>query len=97
MLSLEALFCTIDDFCQDFEAQWTQRLLSDGLRQRQRNRSMSLSEIITILVMFHQQGYRNFKTYYCHHVLVYWRSEFPTLVSYCRLIEFLPSVFSTAA
>ncbi len=83
MLSLEALFCKIDDFCQAFEAQWRQRLLRDrdGLRQRQRERSMSLSEIITILVMFHQQGYRNFKTYYYHHVSVYWRSEFPTLVS----------------
>jgi transposase len=92
MLSLEALFCKIDDFCQAFEAQWTQRLLSDGLRQRQRQRSMSLSEIVTILVMFHQQGYRNFKTYYHNHVSVYWRAEFPTLVSYSRLIEYLPSV-----
>ena len=92
MLSLEALFCKIDDFCQDFEARWMQRLLSDGLRKRQRQRSMSLSEIITILVAFHQQGYRNFKTYYHNHVSVYWRSEFPTLVSYARLIEYLPSV-----
>ncbi len=92
MLSLEALFCKIDDFCRDFEARWTQRLLRDGLRQRQRQRTMSLSEIMTLLVAFHQQGYRNFKTYYLQHVSVYWRSEFPTLVSYSRLIEFLPSV-----
>ncbi|TAD78483.1 MAG: hypothetical protein EA001_07235 [Oscillatoriales cyanobacterium] len=53
---------------------------------------MRLSEITTILVAFHQQGDRNFKTCYHNHVAVYWRAEFPTLVSYSRLSEYLPLV-----
>ncbi len=59
MDSLDALFCHIDDFCQQFEPQWRQRLLSEGTQRRQRQRSLSLSEILTILVSFHQQQYRN--------------------------------------
>jgi transposase len=91
MNSLEELFCHIDDFCQLFEPQWRSRLLGEGVQQRQRQRSLSLSEIMTILVSFHRQQYRNFKAYYCHHVCVYWRAAFPGLVSYQRFVEWIPS------
>ena len=64
MDSLDALFCHIDDFCQQFEPQWPQLLFSDGTQQR-RQRGLSLSEIMTILVSFHRQPYRHFKAYYC--------------------------------
>ena len=64
MVSLEALFCHIDDFCQVFEPRWQATLLDNGLKHRKRARSLSLSEIMTILVAFHQQGYRNFKHFY---------------------------------
>ena len=60
MTSLEELFCQIDDFCQSFEPQWQATLLSNGLKHRQRSRALSLSEVMTILVSFHQQSYRNF-------------------------------------
>lgn len=91
MDSLDALFCHIDDFCQQFEPKWRQLLLSDGTQRRQRQRGMSLSEIMTILISFHRQQYRNFKAYYCQHVCVYWRSAFPGLVSYQRFVEWMPS------
>ena len=64
MTSLEELFCHIDDFCQAFEPQWQATLLNNGLKRRQRGRALSLSEIMTILVSFHQQSYRNFKHFY---------------------------------
>ncbi len=54
MLSLEELFCSVDDFCQTFEPQWKQQLLGFGLKLRNRQRSLSLSEIMTILIAFHQ-------------------------------------------
>ncbi len=63
MFSLEELFCCVDDFCQTFEPQWKQQLLGSGLKLRNRPRSLSLSEIMTILIGFHQSCYRNFKTY----------------------------------
>jgi hypothetical protein len=39
------------------------------------------SEIMTILIGFHQSHYRNFKAYYLEHVCQYQRWEFPGLVS----------------
>jgi transposase len=89
---LEELFCHIDDFCQQFEPKWHQMLMGEGVRCRQRQRSLSLSEIMTILVGFHQQHYRNFKAFYCKHVCRHWREAFPGLVSYNRLVEWMPSV-----
>ena len=60
MTSLEELFCQIDDFCQSFEPQWQTTLLGKGLKHRQRRRCLCLSEVMTILISFHQQSYRNF-------------------------------------
>ena len=91
MSSLDALFCQIDDFCQKFEPQWQQRLLMHDLKTRKRERSLCLSEVMTILVAFHQNHYRNFKHYYLDHVCVYWRTEFPGLPSYQRFVEWIPS------
>lgn len=91
MSSLEALFCHVDDFCQKFEPQWHKKLLSHGLKTRKRSRSLTLSEIVTILITFHQNHHRNFKHYYVDHVSVYWREAFPGLPSYQRFVEWMPS------
>jgi hypothetical protein len=57
MFSLEELFCSIDDFCQKFEPQWYKQLLTEGIKTRNRPRRLCLSEIMTILVAFHQSHY----------------------------------------
>jgi hypothetical protein len=90
MFSLEDLFCSVDDFCQHFEGQWKQQCLGSGLQIRNRPRSLSLSEIMTILIAFHQSCYRNFKTYYQAKVQTEWAEAFPGLVSYQRFIEWVP-------
>jgi len=91
MDSLVELFCAVDDFCKAFVPFWQQRLLASGARQCQRARQLSLSEIMTILIHFHQSHYRHFKAYYCEHVLKHLRAEFPDLVSYQHFVEFIPS------
>jgi transposase len=91
MFSLEELFCCVDDFCQTFELLWERQLLSNGLQRRKRLRSLCLSEIMTILISFHQSGYRNFKTYYLEKVQSQWQDAFPGLVSYQRFVEWMPS------
>lgn len=91
MSSLEGLFCQIDDFCRYYEPQWRSQLLSDGLKTRKRARYLCLSEMMTILVAFHQCHYRNFKHYYINCVSVHWRKEFPKLPSYQRFVEWMPS------
>lgn len=91
-MSLLELFCHIDDFCQIFEKHWQSQLLESGCRQRQRPSTLSLSEMLTIMVYFHQSQYRHFKAYYTEHVLVYLNSEFPQLLSYNRFVQRLPSL-----
>lgn len=91
MESLLVLFCDIDDFCQAFLPIWNRQLLASGQMQSQRARSLTISEIMTILIAFHQSHYRDFKAYYCEQVLKCWRAEFPGLVSYTRFVEYIPS------
>jgi len=59
-------------------------MLAAGEIQHQRQRSLSISEIMTILIHFHQSHYRHFKAYYTEYVLERLRGEFPGLVSYQR-------------
>jgi hypothetical protein len=91
MESLVELFCYVDDFCQVFFPVWQTKLLVCGAIQRQRSRSLCMSEIMTILIAFHQSHYRDFKAYYCQYVLQHWRREFPGLVSNQRFIDYTPS------
>jgi hypothetical protein len=47
---------------------------------------------MTIMIHFHQAGYRTFKTYYTDYVQTQLRGELPHLVSYNRFIQLLPRV-----
>lgn len=91
MDSLLPLFCSVDDFCREFLPAWERRLLESGSRRRTRARSLSTSEVMTILIAFHRSHYRDFKAFYNERVLADWRPEFPGLVSYNRFVEFTPS------
>jgi hypothetical protein len=93
MDSLLQLFCDVDDFCKAFLPIWDQQLLSNGQKQRQRKRSLTMSEVMTILIAFHQSHYRDFKAFYREQVLKYWHAEFPGLVSYNRFVEYITSAF----
>jgi Transposase DDE domain len=61
-------------------------------RHRRRPTRLSLSEIMTLVIAFHDSDYRTFKHFYRKEVCRHWRAEFPTLVSYSRLVECLPAV-----
>jgi Transposase DDE domain len=87
MTSLLKLFCDVDDFCQTMQ----KRALSDGKR-RVRQPGLCNSEIMTIMIHFHQSAYRDFKSYYMQHVQRHLRRAFPQLVSYSRFVTLLPRV-----
>jgi transposase len=92
MDSLLELFVSVDDFCQDFLPFWERKLIQDGNKKRRRTGQLSASEIMTILIYFHQSHYRDFKTYYTEHVCQHLSREFPHLVSYERFVIRMPSV-----
>jgi len=92
MESLLELFVSVDDFCQVFLPFWERKLLQDGSKKRHRCGELSVSEIMTIIIHFHQSHYRDFKAFYSDHVCKHLRSEFPNLVSYERFVILMPSV-----
>ncbi len=90
MVPVEEIFCFIDDFCKHFEQQNTKNLLPNPKRKRKRSCSFSISEIMTIVVMFHLSHYRTFKDFYIHCLKTQYIKAFPKLPSYTRIIELLP-------
>ena len=91
-MSLLELFCSIDDFWIAHSPQLRQLALPSVGKHRHRAGALCASEVMTIIIHFHQSQYRHFKAYYIHYVQKYLRAEFPKLVSYNRFVELMPTV-----
>ena len=89
MDSLVELFVAVDDFWIIFRPRWYEHLLASGERQRIRASRLSESEVMTIVILFHQSHYRNFKAFYLGYVRRHLRAEFPTLLSYTRFVTLM--------
>jgi hypothetical protein len=92
-MSLLELFCAVDDFMLKFAPQWRASQVASG-KQRERAGQLSPSEVMTILIHFHQSHYRTFKAYYTEYVQVHLTSEFPHLISYTRFVALIPQMIS---
>ncbi|WP_430010451.1 IS982 family transposase, partial [Methylophaga lonarensis] len=92
MNSVVELFVAVDDFWLVFRPVWHQHLLASGERQRIRPARLSESEIMTIVILFHQSQYRNFKAFYLGYVRRHLKGEFPHLVSYPRFVALMQSM-----
>lgn len=90
-MSVLELFCDVDDFMLSFAPKLKATQIAAG-KQRQRPGQLWPSEIMTILIHFHQSHYRTFKAYYTEHVQVHLTSEFPHLVSYPRFVALIPTM-----
>ena len=88
-MSIVSLFCEIHDFFLAYERWQTTQCLPKETPPEMRGRPRQLhpSEVMTLLIAFHQSNYRTFKHFYQRHVCVYWRAEFPYLVSYSRFVQ----------
>lgn len=89
-MSLLELFCAVDDWCEEYATVRQGKQQGNGQKTRERKGDMYLSEMMTLLIHFHQSHYRDFKAYYTEHVQVHLRAEFPKLVSYSRFVELMP-------
>ena len=67
------LFCMADDFCKFFDAMMEKYTLKSGTKRRyHRDSTMSKAEIMLIMILFHDSGYRCLKHFYlekvCRHL-----------------------------
>lgn len=82
-IDLLTLFVSVDDFCIQFEPRWNARLIGTKLNS---SSSLTLAEILTILIWFQASGWRCFKNFY-KYLELYHKKDFPNLLSYNRFIE----------
>lgn len=90
-MSILDVYCSVDAFWQVFAPLWEREQVAAG-RRRRRATHLSPSELMTILILFQQSGYRTFKGFYTQYVQTHLRAEFPQLVSYPRFVALIPRV-----
>jgi Transposase DDE domain len=86
------LYSFIDDFCKIY-AEYEMKQLLPTNKKRNRATSMSLSEIMTIMVMYHTSYAKNFKYFYKTCVEYIHKGDFPNALSYNRFVELMPRLF----
>ncbi|WP_341758702.1 hypothetical protein [Candidatus Tisiphia endosymbiont of Ditula angustiorana] len=83
------LYSFIDDFCKIY-LEYEKRKLLPSNKQRNRPCSMSLSEMLTIIIMYHTSYAKNFKFFYKIYMEHLYKDDFPKALSYNRFIELTP-------
>lgn len=81
-INLLELFCYIDDFCKAFEPKWHCNMIGKKVFKC----DLSMSEVLTILIVFQFSGFKTFKYFYGFLQLNH-KNDFPKLLSYGRFIE----------
>ena len=82
------LFCMADDFCKFFDAMTAKYTFKPTAKRKyHRDSTMSKAEIMLIMILFHDSGYRCLKHFYQEKVCKHMRHFFPKVVSYNRFVE----------
>lgn len=86
------LYCFIDDFCKIY-IEYEKKKLIPSDKQRNRPCSMSLSEMVTIMILYHTSYSKNFKYFYKTYIEYLHKDDFPGVLSYNRFVELMPRLF----
>ena len=100
------IYCIADDFCKEYHSELNKTSLSlsnpsaDSPKHRKRKGRMSDAEMITILILFHSNTFRNFKHFYLFYVCRGLKKSFPiyflihALLSVCLVLQYPYCYFS---
>ena len=82
------IYYLVDEFLKEYDAVIKSHSLEEGAAKKRRNRkfTMSGSEVMTILILFHFSSFRDLKHFYLF-VRSRMKSDFPHTVSYNRFVE----------
>lgn len=82
------IYFIIDEFFKEFDNLLrSYSLLEAKTGKRNRKFTMSQSEVITILILFHSGAFKNLKSFYVFYVQKHMQKDFPHTVSYNRFVE----------
>ena len=72
------IFCMADDFCKFFDTMMAKYTIKEQKkREYHRNGTLSKAEVMVIMILFHNSGYRCLKHFYLEHVCRQLRHLFP--------------------
>lgn len=86
------LYCSIDDFWKSFIQEWDKHLIDSAKPKRGPDSELTIPEMMTIVILFHQSGYRTFKHFY-QYALIHFKRDFPKLISCSRFIYLMKRIF----
>ena len=82
------IFCIADDFCKFFDAMMEKYTIKESKKRNyHRDSTLSKSEVMQIMILFHDSGYRCLKHFYLESVCKNMRHLLPGVVSYNRFVE----------
>ena len=82
------IFCMRDDFCKFFDAIIAKDTLKPiGKRKYHRSATILKTEVMLIMNLFYNLGYRCFKDFYLEKICKRLRHLFPNVVSYNSLVK----------
>lgn len=87
--NITELFCFIDDFCNSVDKNFAEKLLPSS-KKPTRTPEIKHSEILTIILLYHQSRCEDFKSFYVHYLKLLYGSAFSKLPSYDRFIVRAP-------
>lgn len=87
---LVEIFCSVDDFCKKYQPELSQKFLSEHQLKKTNECSLSMSEMMSIEILYHLSGHQCFKYYYTRFLEVHLKSYFPGLISYNRFVQLKP-------
>jgi hypothetical protein len=76
----------VDNFCKEFDRNLSTKIIG---KTSKRPPTLSGSEVITIMILFHDKGYKCMKHFYTQYVQVHLKHMFPKTVSYNRFVELM--------
>lgn len=82
------IFFMADEFCKFFDTMTEKYTIrSSKKRKYHRESTMSKAEVMLVIILFHNSGYRCLKHFYLEEVCKHMRHHFPRVVSYNRFVE----------
>ena len=86
-----ALYVCIDDFSKIYE-EWEQKKLIGATKNRKREGTLSMSAKFLIVVLYHLEGFKNFKYCYKYAVEIKYKSLFKKVLYYDIFIQTMPNL-----
>lgn len=83
------IYYLVDDFCKEFDNNLSTKIIG---KPSKRPAILNHSEVISIMILFHDEGDKCMKHFYRQYVQVHLKHFFPKTVSYNRFVELMKAV-----